>query len=148
MLSGSKRRKKHIKMFLRYGTWQAELFAILQHLLPFHPPNNPENQNFVKKKNTPGNINLHVCHKWKSYDVWFLRYGAWRTEFFVILDHFLSFYPANNLENQKFVRIKKTPGDIIILHKCTMNGSHDVWFLIYGAQQTGFFVNNYFRTCQ
>ena len=29
----------------------------------FHPPNNPENQNFVKKKNTPGNINLHVCHK-------------------------------------------------------------------------------------
>ena len=31
----------------------------------------------------------HVYHKWQSYDIWFLRYEAWRTEAFVILDHFL-----------------------------------------------------------
>ena len=30
--------------------------------------------------------------KWQSYDVWFLRYGARQTEFFVILDYFLPFY--------------------------------------------------------
>ena len=24
----------------------------------------------------------YVCHKWKSYDVWFLRYGAQQSEFF------------------------------------------------------------------
>ena len=33
----------------------------------------------------------HVSHKWKSYDVCFLRYRAWQTDFFVILDHFLPF---------------------------------------------------------
>ena len=32
-------------------------------------------------------------HKWQSYDAWFLRYGVQRTEFFVILDCFLPFYP-------------------------------------------------------
>ena len=30
-------------------------------------------------------------HKWQSYGVWFLRYGAQHTDFFVILDHFLPF---------------------------------------------------------
>ena len=38
----------------------------------------------------------HVYHKWKSYDVWFLRYEAWLTESFVIVDHFLPFYPPTN----------------------------------------------------
>ena len=36
------------------------------------------------------------------------------TEFFLILDHFLPFYPANNPENQNFEKMIKTPGDIII----------------------------------
>ena len=66
----------------------------------------------------------HVYHKWQSYDVWFLRYGAWQTEFFVILDHFLPFYPPNNLKNQNFEKMKKLPGDIIILHMCTTNENH------------------------
>ena len=26
----------------------------------------------------------HMYHKWQSSDVWFLRYGVWQTEFFVI----------------------------------------------------------------
>ena len=36
-----------------------------------------------------------------------------QTKFFVILDHFLLFYPTNNPENQNFE--KKAPGDIIII---------------------------------
>ena len=39
-------------------------------------------------------------HKWQSYDVWFLRDGVQETDFFVILDHFSSFYPPNNPKNQ------------------------------------------------
>ena len=35
-----------------------------------------------------------VYHKWKSYDVWFLRQGAQQTEFLVILGYFLSFTPC------------------------------------------------------
>ena len=34
----------------------------------------------------------HAYHKWQSYDAWFLIYGAQQTEYFVILDCFLSFY--------------------------------------------------------
>ena len=41
-----------------------------------------------------------VYHKWQSYDVWFMRYGAWWIEFFVILDWFLHFYPCKNPQNQ------------------------------------------------
>ena len=35
-----------------------------------------------------------MYHKWRSYDVWFLRYQARQTECFVILGYFLPFYPA------------------------------------------------------
>ena len=45
-------------------------------------------------------------------------WSVWQTEFFVILDRFLPFYPLNNLKNQNFEKLKKTPGDIIILHMC------------------------------
>ena len=45
------------------------------------------------------------------------------TEFFVILDNFLPFDPPN-LKNQSFEKMKKTPGDIIILHECTKNHDH------------------------
>ena len=43
-----------------------------------------------------------------------------RTEFPVILNHFLSFYP----ENQNFEKMKKTPGDAIIVHMCTIYNNH------------------------
>ena len=65
-----------------------------------------------------------------------MRYGAQRTEFFVILDHFLPFYPCNNLKNQNVEKMKKTPGDVIILPLCTTNDK--IWCMI--AQQTEFFV--------
>ena len=50
----------------------------------------------------PGDIIfLHMC-KWRSCDVWFLRYKAQKTEFLVILGHFLPSDPPNNLNNQNF----------------------------------------------
>ena len=67
------------------------------------------------------------------YDVWFLRYGVWRTEFFVILDCFWPFYPPNNPKNQNLEKMKKnkqkTPGDIIIFYMHTINDSH----MMYGS---------------
>ena len=50
--------------------------------------------------------------------------------FFVILDSFFPFYPANNSKNQNFEKLKKASGDIIILHMCTINDSH---IFIYGS---------------
>ena len=42
----------------------------------------------------------------------------------VILVHFLSFYSLNNLEHHNFEKIQKTPGDIVVLHICTIHDSH------------------------
>ena len=65
-----------------------------------------------------------MYHKWKSYDIWFLRYQTLQTKVFVILDHFLSFYHPNNQKNQNFEKMKKASEDIIILHKRTKNHDH------------------------
>ena len=44
--------KRHNRLF----------FVILGHFLPFDPPNNPENQNFVKMKKLLGDIiTSHLC---------------------------------------------------------------------------------------
>ena len=52
---------------------------------------------------------IYLHHKWQSYDVWFLRYGAQQTEFFVILERFLLFYPCMDPENLNFEGKKKKP---------------------------------------
>ena len=70
-----------------------------------------------------------MYHKWQSYDVWILRYGVQQTKCFVILVHFLHFYPTNNPENEHFEKMKKTPGHIIILPMCTINDNH----MTYGS---------------
>ena len=90
------------------------------------PPNQPEKSKFWKteKSNQRYYHFTHMSHKWHSYDVWFLRYEAWQTEFFVSLDCFFPFYPSNNQKNQNFEKLKKNPGDIIILHKCPKNHDH------------------------
>ena len=90
----------------------------------------PENQILKIEKNTWIYYHFtHLDHKWQSYDVYFLRYRVGQTEFFVILHHFWHFHPPNNLKNQNFEKMKYPPGDIIILHMCTINDNHDVWFL-------------------
>ena len=70
-----------------------------------------------------------MYHKWWSYEVWFLRYRAQQTEFFVISGYFLPFHPSYNPENQNFEKMKKTRG-IIILNTSTKNNNHmmyDSW---------------------
>ena len=45
------------------------------------------------------------------------------------MDDFFSFYPPNNPKNQNFEKLKKTSGDIITLHMCTINDTH----IMYGS---------------
>ena len=113
-----------------YSSWDIEQnivkLVILGLFLPFYPPKNPKNQNFEKMKQRPGDINiLQMCPINEKH----MMYGSWdmecdRQNFFVILDHFLPFYPPKNLKNQNFEKMKKTPWDIIILHKRTKNHDH------------------------
>ena len=107
--------------FLRNGVQWMDFFVILGYLLPFYPSNNPKTQ--LKKVKMSGDIIiLHRYQKWQPYDVWFLRYGAQRIELFVILDHFLPFYPANNPENQNLEKIKKKLE--ILFYTCSINDNH------------------------
>ena len=64
-------------------------------------------------------------------------YGSWDMEcdgqnFLSLWTIFCPFTPPNNPKNQNIEKMKKTPGDIIILHMCTtddnhmMNGSWDM----------------------
>ena len=48
--------------------------------------------------------------------------------------------PPENPKNQSFEKMKKNAGDIIILHMCTKNHNHEVWFLKYRVRQTEYFV--------
>ena len=61
-----------------YGSWYMkcgrEFFVILDHFLPFHPPNNLKNQNFKKLKKAPRDIIiLHMCTINDNHTM----YGSW-----------------------------------------------------------------------
>ena len=81
-------------------------------------------------KELPGYIIiLHRCNIDDNHDIWFRRQQAQQTVFFVILDHFLHFYPPTNPKNQNFEKTKKQPGDIITLYMCTINENN----MMYGS---------------
>ena len=106
-----KKWKKHVKDIiilqmctvndnhLMHGSWDMECNG--QNFLSFwvvfctFTPQTTRKIKIFKKWNK--NVEIlyftHVNRNWKSYDVWFLKYGEWRTEFFIVLDHFLHFYP-------------------------------------------------------
>ena len=104
--------------FLWYGAQQ----IIFSHfgpsfaLLHTPRPNTPENQNFKKmkekrkrKKNPPGDINiLHKCTINDNHIYGFWDMKCTRQNFFVILGHFLPFYPNNTPKNENFKKMKKS----------------------------------------
>ena len=104
---------------LRYRTWLTELFIILYPILTLYPPNNPKIQNFEKrkkKKKTAEDIFiLHKCTINENHIMYGASYAAWKTEFFVILDHILPFYPTNNL---LFGKKRKNHLELLSFHTC------------------------------
>ena len=77
----------------------------------------------------------HVHHKWRSYDVWFLR-KAWQTTFFCNFGPFFPFDPSTNLKNRSFETMKKSTWRYhhftIVYQK---SWPYDILFLRYGAWQ-------------
>ena len=76
---------------------------------------------------------------------WFMVPEIWSmTDMnFFIVGPFLHFNrppPPNNSENQNFEKMKKTPGDITILHKSIINDHH----MMYGSCDHIFVILNYF----
>ena len=95
--------------------------------LSFYSPNNPKNQSFGIMKQKSGDIIIwHMCIINNNHMI----YGSWdmkcdRHNFlpFWIFCHFgplLPFHLPNIPTNQNFEKLKKTPGDFIILHIFTI----------------------------
>ena len=67
--------------------------------------------------------------------IWCMIPEIWSTtdriffSFWTIFCPFTPPTPSDNPENQNFEKMKIAPGDIIILHKCTINDNH----MIYGS---------------
>ena len=85
-----------------YASWDVEcdrqFFVIMSYSLPFYPISKPQNWNLEKVKKKPGDIILlHICTINEDH---IMMYGSWDMEsdrqFFVIMGHFLPFYPINN----------------------------------------------------
>ena len=88
----------------------------------------------------------NVYQKPQSYEVWFLTYRV-RQIFFVILGHFLPFYPNNSPENQNLEKMKKESGDVTILHMCTTNHNHLMYASwVRSATNIFFFILGHFLT--
>ena len=86
------------------------------------------------KKNTWRYYFTPVYQKY-WYDPQFLRYRVWQTEFLSFWAIFALLLPLPPLTTQKIQILKnwkKMPGDIIILHMCTINETH----VMYGSWDT------------
>ena len=115
-------------MVLEIWTARQNFFPILRHFLrPFAPLTTQKIKNFEKmRKTAQEDYNFtQVYHKWQWYD-----YGSWdmkddKKNYFVILDHFLPFYPPKNLKSKSFKKLKKKNTElIIILQKCSISHYH------------------------
>ena len=88
------------------ASWDVECFFIISdHFFPFSlplpPPLQPRKNSEKIKKHPQDIIILHMCtiNEIHIMYIWFLRYEALKTEFFVILGHSLAFYPTNIQKN-------------------------------------------------
>ena len=87
------------------------------------PPDNPKIQNFEKMKKNPGGIIIlntsTINENHIMYDSGDMEHD--RQMFFSFWTIFSPFTPLPSYipENENFEKMRKIPGDIIILHKCT-----------------------------
>ena len=63
-------------------------------------------------------VSKTACIKPRYYDIWFLWYWAWRTDFFVVLDHLLPFYLHSNPKTQTFEKTGKKSLEILSFYTC------------------------------
>ena len=106
------------RIFCHFGPF----FALL-------PPYGPRKSKFWKnEKNTWRYYHFtHVYHKWQSYDVWFLRYGVWQTEFFCHYGPFFVLLPPYGPKKSKFWKNEKNTWRYY--HFTNINDSH----MMYGS---------------
>ena len=116
-----------------YGSWDMEqdrqnFFSLRTFFLFIYPLTTQKIRILKNEKNA---WRYHHLHKFTINNN-HMMHGSW--DMCVILGYFLLFYPANNPKNQNFGKMKKKPGDIIILHKCTKHHDHMLYCSWYMAR--------------
>ena len=114
--------------FLRYKAWLTTFFVVLSHFLPFDPPIiQPEKWKFwTNEKKAWRYYHFTVVHhKWWSYNVWLLRYGA-QHNFLLFL---AIFCPFTNNPKIKILKKWKKHLEILSFHMCPINDNN----MMYGS---------------
>ena len=109
---------------MMYVSWDIECkgqsFLSFWIIIALWPSKQPKKSKFKKnKKNSWRYCHFtHEYHKSKSYDAWFLWYGAQQTELFLILDHFLPFYTFLLFKTHiiKILKKQKTLMEILLFY--------------------------------
>ena len=109
--------------FLGFKVQRTKFFVILGYYCPLTLLRTQKSQFWKNNKNAWRYYHFTLMyHKWWANDAWFLRHQVRQTNCFHFRLFFLLLTP-NSPRNIKFKKMKKAPGDNIILHKCTKN--HD-----------------------
>ena len=117
-----------------YGCWNMKrIRQFFCHSGPFfalYTPMDQENQDFEKIKKPPEDI---IISQMCTINDGHIMYGSWDMEcnghnFLSFWAIFCPFTPLWTRKIKTFEKITKTPGDIITLHKCTINDNH----MMYG----------------
>ena len=77
-----------------------------------------------KRKKKPRDVSWFYTGEQTIMIIWYTVLEIWPMTDVIVIFHFGLFFallPPNSPKNQNFEKMKKTPGDIIILHKCTKN---------------------------
>ena len=126
--------------YIMYGSWNMEhsghnFLSIWTNFCHFTPLHTWKIKNLKTWKNACRYHFTHVYHKWQSYDICFLRYGARQ----IFLSFWTIFCPFthNNPNNSKSKFWKNENKNLEInLHKCTKN-HYMLWYSCdrYGMRQ-------------
>ena len=109
----------HMIYDLRYGVWQTEFFAILDYFLPFYTPPPPPPPRYLLTTQK-----IKILKKWTIGDIIIIiliiscmvpKIWSATDRIFSHVWPFFAQLTPNNPENQKFEKMEKTHGDIIIL---------------------------------
>ena len=107
------------------------IFCHFGQFFPFYPLNDLKNPNLEKMKQLPGDIIiLHMCSINDNHMMYRSRDMEHdRQNFLWFWTNFCHFTPLTTWKFKILKKWKRTPGDITILHKCTINDNH----MMYGS---------------
>ena len=126
-----------------FDSWDMEGNRIFCHFGLFFFPFIPLTSWKIKilkkiEKTTQGDIIiLYLCNTSDNHIIWYSWDMEHNRQNFLSFWAFFALLPTNNLKNQNFEKMEKTPGGIIILHLYTTNDN----MMRYRAHQTEFWQN-------